>query len=184
MKKIISIVLILVLAFTFVGCGKNNDKKIKEEEIVAKIDNASVALTKASSTVVNVWQNISSRDINETFRYMFSGDIKNKSWSGQGMDSNGFSTISWGNLAIEMNTFSSTLNEIKEAKVSIDASMDSYKNDYGELSPETLDYYLAYLELYNSTVSPSGNLITYSSKISECTTNLEKAKVKVKYSNQ
>lgn len=178
--KIIIVITIVVVLLSAAGFGtywfianQNPGSSVSKEDL-SKLENETFSMIStasdnsidACSTILEVWSNSGSRDFNEVFEYMFSGDVKNHEWSGLGMDKDGFSSISWGYpLSNKMNNFYKTLNSLKSEKSRVDEQMLIIKDSKSDKIDEIVDYYNAYLKLYNAAVSPSGNQLNYSSNL-------------------
>lgn len=190
-RKPVIISLLIVLSIVAVLLTTNNINLAKSNKEKATLFKDSVTLiTKAGynsadtcSIILNVWSNAGSRDFNDVFKYMFSGDIKNHEWSGIGMDKQGFSTISWGNLANEMNSFKDRLDNLEVEKTEVDSKMEQIKQierDENEKEIDGIvDYYNEYLKLYNAATNPSGNQLNYSSNLITMKSDFDSAKVEL-----
>jgi predicted PurR-regulated permease PerM len=190
---IISILLILLVGITcLIGMNVVKQKRLAEEqarlqaeqkqveqELISLIEVASDNAYNTCSFLLSVWDNSDSRDFNSVFKYMFSGEIKGKEWSGLGMDKNGFSSISWGSLASEMNNFTNTLNELEKEKNNLDRALQDFKDIKTENTSLIIDYYNCYLSLYSAATSPAGNLLNYSSNLVSMKNSLDSTATKV-----
>lgn len=194
--KFYKVIGIVFLILTLVGCGKdissegeNKEESKVEQQIIndtyQEITNASKYSLDSSNIILTVWDTAISKDFdfNSVFNYMFSGDISNHEWSGLGMDTEGFSDFSWGNIAEDMNTFNSRLNKLNEDKEKIDEMMQQIKGinneDYSETIGALTDYYIAYTKIFNSSTNPSGNKISYSDNLVDLNNELEETKIKL-----
>lgn len=161
----------------------NNVNEELLEKTYSEINKSSEYAIDQSTLVLSVWdQSIDlGFDFNSVFNYMFSGDISNNEWSGLGMDTKGFSTLSWGSLANRMNLFSSELSALHKDKEKIDELMNQVKSINDEKLNEKIDsliqYYITYTKIYNAATSPSGNKIGYSSNLTSLMNEYEGVKI-------
>ena len=147
------------------------------------ITNAGKNSIDACSIILDVWSNAESRDFNDVFNYMFSGDVKNHQNSGLGMDKQGFSTISWGNRAEKMNSFKGRLDTLDKEKADVDSKLQQIKEIKSEGYEKEIDaivsYYNNYLKLYNAATKPSGNQLNYSANLVQMKSEFNSDKVKL-----
>lgn len=193
--KFYRVIGILILVLLLFGCGNTaetkgtkEESKIEEQIIndtYQQIIDASKYSLESSEIILTVWDFAISSDFNfnSVFNYMFSGDVKNHEWSGLGMDTEGFSNFSWGNIAEEMNTYSSRLSKLNDDKKKVDEMMQQIKEidneDYSKTIGALTDYYIAYTKIFNTSTNPSGNKISYSDNLYDLSNELEETKLKI-----
>lgn len=197
-KKAIIISLLAVLGFVAIlityRVHINNVKlaKVQKEKAeinilfkdsITMITNAGNNATDTCSIILDVWSNAKSRDFNEVFKYMFTGDIKDHEYSGLGMDKQGFSGFSWGNTAEKMNSFKGRLDALDKEKADVDSKLQKIKQIKSDEFEKELDaivsYYNSYLKLYNAATKPSGNQLNYSANLVQMKSEFNSDKVKL-----
>lgn len=186
-KPIILFLIVLCIAIFITSMVLINNGKSKAnilfKDSITIITSAGNNATNACSIILDVWSNAESRNFNSVFKYMFSGDIQNHEWSGLGMDKQGFSTISWGSTAKEMNSFKERLDNLKIEKVYVDSKLKQIKEIKGNKNEKEIDaivnYYYSYLKLYDAATNPSGNLLNYSANLVTMKSEFNSNKVKL-----
>jgi len=202
---IISIFLICAAGVTlFIVYNYNNSLEVKNEvgeiknldedankEYFEKIKLCSDSISTKGSEAIEICQTITSVwstainkgwSFNEVFNYMFSGDLKGHEWSGVGMDKYGFNIISWGSLAEKMNSFNDTLNEFIPSKEEINSMILDLGEPPQEFATEydlLVEYYSAFVELYDCAVNPSGTYQNYSLLFEQKKSNFNSIKSKI-----
>lgn len=183
-KSMVILLLIIIITistaiFMFIS-NSNKEKNKLFKDTMYTINTASSNTIAACDIILAVWSDPVG-DFNSVFRYMFSGDIKNHSWSGLGMDSLGFSYYSWGSLSEEMNTFKERLDDLEDEKKNVDSMIEEIKKINGSEKEANaiVDYYNSYLKSYNAATDPSGNQLNYSSNLIDIKSELDSNKVKL-----
>lgn len=187
-KKPIILFLILICVAIFITSmvlinNRKSEANILFKDSITVITSAGNNATNACSIILDVWSNAKSRDFNSVFKYMFSGDVQNHEWSGLGMDKQGFSTISWGSTAEEMNSFKERLDNLKTEKIYVDSKLKQIKDIRSNKNEKDVDaivsYYDSYLKLYDAATNPSGNLLNYSANLVTMKSELNSNRVKL-----
>ncbi|QHS23460.1 hypothetical protein GWK91_11050 [Virgibacillus sp. MSP4-1] len=191
--KLIGVILLLL---SLIACGNTTDTK-EEQKVEAEVEpqiihdtyqeitDATKYSLESSNIILTVWDTAISKgfDFDSVFKYMFSGDVKNHEWSGLGMDTDGFSSFSWGSIATDMNNFKSRLDKLNEDKVKVDEMMQQIKDidgeDYKEKISKLTDYYSTYKKIYNTSTNPSGNKLNYSDNLIDLNNEFEETKIKI-----